>query len=59
MGDFLSGFFWSLGRWQQPSPGLPHEYNYSVGHVQKMSKRKHSKDYEEMMKVVRKKTSTD
>ncbi|KAK2166798.1 hypothetical protein LSH36_35g06019 [Paralvinella palmiformis] len=48
MGDFLGGFFWSLGRWQQPSPGLPREYNYSVGHVQKMSKRKHSTDYGEM-----------
>ncbi|KAK2159549.1 hypothetical protein LSH36_151g07060 [Paralvinella palmiformis] len=47
-GDFLSGFFWSLGRWQQPSPGLPHGYNYIVGHVQTMSKRKHSKHYGEM-----------
>ena len=47
MGDFLRGFFWSLGRWQQPSPGLAHEYNYSVGHVQKMSKRKYSKVYGE------------
>ncbi|KAK2146399.1 hypothetical protein LSH36_611g03050 [Paralvinella palmiformis] len=48
MGDFLSGFFWSLGRWQQRHRAF-HTSTITVSVTyKKMSKRKHSKDYGEM-----------